>query len=514
MSLNKLYIFINKNRPHLLKFLGIFLLGLLLRFLYYPNDISFGYDQARDAYVSLSVVSGDFKILGPPSTFGINHGALPYYIFAPFYIMSKNPAFLAAVLRIVNVLGVFLLFLIVKNISENKVAPFISAFIFAVSFEQSQYALFLGHPALAVPSVLIFYLGLSYLIFKNKKWGLLLAILGLALAIQFHFSMIVLFGILLLMMIFFWQSFKKLHLKTYLKSLGILLITLSTYVLAELKFDFRVTKFFLNILKRDSELRVSNSMSFNNMAYVAERYVGHNISFLYPLAFLLIIFAAFYLMKKNTKAFKFLVIWFLGGFLMYFFDSSSQPTYYYGIGSSVAIIIMTSIVVTKIYKRSQWFAYSILFLIFISNLTLIRKYNPVGTIAEINAQEGMLLSDELNVLDFIYTSGSKDKYSVYALTIPYKVNTTWSYLFNWYGKNTYSYIPIWGGEAAPGYEGYLPAETAQSELPKTRFTIIEPTRGLPASLIDDFLQEENNFWEAVDRKEFGKFTVYKQNYRD
>src|SRR5207248_111230 len=110
-----------------------------------------------------------------------------------------------AVLRVINALGVFLVFLVGKNLFSRK-AGFLGAFLFAISFEQTQYALFFGHPALAAVTVLIFYLGLSLLIFKKKGYGLIIALIGLGLSIQSHFIYSLLIPVLGIYLLFYRDS--------------------------------------------------------------------------------------------------------------------------------------------------------------------------------------------------------------------------------------------------------------------------------------------------------------------
>ena len=54
----------------------IFIFAYIVRVLYIPRlAVTFGYDQARDAFTAQEILSGDAKILGPPaSTPGLFHG--------------------------------------------------------------------------------------------------------------------------------------------------------------------------------------------------------------------------------------------------------------------------------------------------------------------------------------------------------------------------------------------------------------------------------------------------------
>ena len=68
--------------------IGIFCFAVLLRFLYFPNDIYFGYDQAIGSFAVKEILNGHPKLIGPTTTFqGLRHGALYYYLYAPFYLI-------------------------------------------------------------------------------------------------------------------------------------------------------------------------------------------------------------------------------------------------------------------------------------------------------------------------------------------------------------------------------------------------------------------------------------------
>src|SRR3990167_8370458 len=130
----------------------IFLLAVAIRFLYFPDNVYFAYDQARDSYTALEILKGDIKLIGPPSFLSnkIFPGPLIFYIYAPIYLIFNNsPEAASAFFRIWNALGVFLVFCI-GSILVNKRVGIIAAIFFAFSYEQSQYSLFLSHQPLAV----------------------------------------------------------------------------------------------------------------------------------------------------------------------------------------------------------------------------------------------------------------------------------------------------------------------------------------------------------------------------
>jgi len=118
-----------------------------------------------------------------------------------------------------------------------------------------------------------------------------------------------------------------------------------------------------------------------------------------------------------------------------------------------------------------------------------------------------MLDDEKKVVDEVYQDSLGEPFTVNALTMPYKIKTTWAYLFNWYGKQRYGYLPVWGGENVLGYPGELPIVTL-AKYP--RYAIIEPMRGIPEDLKKEFLDSENGYFSPVWEKRFGAFVVQKR----
>ena len=490
--------------------LSIFLLALLVRFLYFPNDINFAYDQARDSFTAVEVLKGDLKILGPPTTAGdkIFHGALIYYILAPIYFFSgNNPEVAAAVFRIINALGIFLVFYI-GTIIFNKKVGILSAIFFAVSFEQFQYSLFFGHPALGDFTILIFYLGLVLWIFKDNPKGFVIALAGLGLTIQFEDANIPLILLLIIFMLFFHQKLKLLNFKTSVLAVLAFLLTISTFILAEIKYDFRMSQAILAAI-----FRMGGSGVHGNIFTVIKRFLHDNflaIQTLTPLILVILTISVLILIKK--KAYKnqiiFLSFWFLGGISTHLLNPSF--TYYYSPGATVGLLILVAFLISLIYQKQKVLAGAIFITIILSNLFLIVNQNSKGPNSDIVIQPGMLTSNQRQALDYIYEQSKKENFSINALTVPLNVKTTWDYLFNWYGRSKYGYLPVWGGVAADGFPGYLQVENNRSKLPDKRFTIIEPTIGIAEGQVEDFFRIENYFSKVLEERRFGTIIVQKR----
>ena len=488
---------------------SIFALAVTVRFLFFPDNIYFGFDQARDAFESLSIYKNlDLKIIGPstasPTLF---HGPLYWYLIGPFYLLGKgNPAVPAAFLLILNALGVFLIYLVGKTLFDKRVG-LISAFLYAISFEQTQYAMYFGNPAPAVLTIMLFYLGLTLFLFRKNWKGIVLSLFALGLSIQFEFFLFYLILVFVFLMITLGRrKIKTLGIKEIVLSAAAFIIALSTFILAEIKFGFRTTKSLLGVAGS-----IGDNYNFQKAVNVLVKRmvleVNDNIFSFGTAMEILILLAllglSLYLLTKRIKDYKkigFLLTWFLASNLLFIFGIPSL--YYSNIGISAGLILLAAYYISKILDKKKILGFTALFLIVISNLVLITKQNPKGIINDIYVQEGMLLGRLKSGIDFIYEESEGKPIVVSASTMPLYINTTWAYLFNWYGKEKYGRLPYWAGRIAEGYPGRLPLWKSQ-EKEYAFFSIIEPTRGVEKRFIDEFLEEQKQYGEVLKEEVYG-----------
>ncbi len=478
---------------------SIFILALLVRFIFFPSNIYFGFDQARDAYESQSIyLKGNIKIIGP-STAAENlfHGPLYWYLIGPFYLLgSGNPVFPAAFLIVLNALNIFVLYYFGKLLVNKKFA-LIASLLYAVSFEQTQYALYFGNPAPAVLTITLFYLALSAFLFKKKWWGLPLSLFFLGLSIQFEFFLIYL-GIILVLLLTIFIKTVKLDLKTILASGTMFLLSTSTFILSELKFQFRTTKTLFAIFTKTAPSSPYQKVFFEYfrrlVLQIHDNIFGLTNTKIEGAILVAILLMSVYWIAKRKKQSKLLVVflvWFLSTIILTKFGN---PTLYYtNIGVSVGLIMLTTFFLCKLPRKVVLL---ILAVIIAGNLSRVYKENKNGITNDIYVQEGMLLGKELKVIDYIYLNSNQKFIVVSALTMPLNINTTWAYLFNWYGKATYQKVPFWSGDVAEGYPGSLPAWVNQSE-DFNYFSIIEPTRGIRQAFVNNFTASQESIGPAV-----------------
>lgn len=490
--------------------LFIFFAAIIVRFLYFPDNVYFAFDQARDSFTSLEILKGDFKLIGPPSILSdkLFPGPLIFYLYAPIYLFfHKSPEAASAFFRLWNAFGVFLVFAI-GSILFNKRVGIITAIFFTFSYEQSQYSLFLSHQPLAVVTVLLFYLGLILYLFQGKPWGILLTALGLGLSIQFHYGYIFLIAVFIIYLILFRKRVEFFKIKWIFLSSLLFALTISTFVLTELKYHFFSNLIFNSI---SSKVYFFSGLYPQETLFIINRFLHDSFLANYqitPLLGLSFVFAAMYLffLRRLRDKMIFLIIWFVLGLSLYFF--SGVPSYYYSAATSVSLLIFTAYLIDRLLFAGKILLSSlIIFIIIVNNLSSILTINPLGLNSDMVIQPGMLTSSQKRALDYIYFQSQGQPFAVGGLTVPLSINTTWSYLFEWYGQEKYDYLPLWIGPAASGYTGNLKVITARSKLPKKQFLIIEPATGIREGDKEKFFREEGYFTQVIEEKEFGTITV-------
>lgn len=490
--------------------LFIFLIANTVRFLYFPDNVYFAFDQARDSFAALEILKGKLKLVGPPSFLNdkLFPGPLIYYLYAPIYLVfNKNPEAVSAFFRIWNSLGIFLVFYIGSTLFSKR-AGIIAAIFFAFSYEQSQYSLFLSHQPLAVISVLLFYLGISLYLFQKKPIGLMLTTIGLGLSIQFHYGYTLLSAAFITILILFRKNVKSLPIKWISLSLLSFGLIISTFVLTEIKYHFLANLFFQS---SSTKVQFFSGFHLKETSFIINRFLHDSFLANYqftPVLGTLLIFAVIHFLwqKQQREKIIFLMIWFVFGLSLYFL--SGVNSYYYSAATSVSLLLLISLLLDKLFSTGKTFmGLLIISVIIVNNLISIININSQGLNSDMAIQPGMLTSSQKQALDYIYSQARGKPFAVGALTIPLDINTTWSYLFYWYGQGKYGYLPKWIGPTATGYAGNLQVINARSELPSKQFIIIEPTVGIREDDKENFFKEESYFTKLIEEKKFGTITV-------
>lgn len=463
------------------------ILAFVLRIVFiFQGGVSFHYDMARDAYGAQQIwKEGHLKILGPPtSTPGLYHGVLYYYLIAPMYLLGNgDPRIVAVLFSLINSLTLIPIMFLAKDIFKSKKWAILSGMLFAVSFEGTQYGPWLSNPAPAVLTVSLFFLSL-YLWQKGKTYGLYFAVLSAILSTQFQFFLIYLF----LLIPVFGMIFKiKTDTKVIWKSCLIGLLGLANFYIAAVKFKTfgSVLSGFLNI-GTAGQIDFRPQFTDNLLNYINRFTELFTLNFFPTGVFLGGILAVITLYAIRRER---LLLFFLFSNIPIFLFGGHTNTYA-NIGLVTPAILSVVFLLKTIWRGSKLFIFVIIVLSLISNIYAIFKYNPEGQIILV-IPNAMNLKNELQVIDETYKEASGSAFSVNTLTLPLWTNTTWAYLYSWYGKNKYGYVPAFYGHDQIGLPGADSLKKIDKPFDKT-FFIIEPADGIPPRFFAEDMDTENS----------------------
>ncbi len=489
------------------------LCSLILRFLYFPDNIYFAYDQSRDAFMASEILTGNLKLLGPPTSLsGLFHGPLYWYLIAPLYLVfNGSPAYVAGVIRALNVVSVVLIYLVGTTISGKKIG-LAAAFIYAFSFENWQEAQYFTNPGPAVVTSLLFYLGLARIAKgKDKLRDWLFVSLGLGFSIQLQFYLLYLFvSFFAILVIFRKRIVGRIESKKMTVFVSGLAVALSTFIVSEFKFQFRIIKGLLTVFteQQNSKPLVDKSLEWLDKILVTIKdSLGFSLQAFPKIVVAILIVSAFVIIyskahQKTKDALNFLGVWIASTAILYIVIGHNT---YYIIGLAPGLILLFVVLLRQTsFLRLFWLP--IIALVIVLNTVAIAKQAKAGIITQISVQEGMRYGDEKKVLSYIYNDADTENYVVSALTMPYDIYSTWAYLFHNYGNSEYGYIPYWIKEPPAGYPGRLPVS---SKTVCERYTIYESVRGLER-LEEGFRREQDLTTELISTTNIGKFTVEKR----
>jgi len=383
---------------------------------------------------------------------------------------NGDPRVVAVFFSLLNSLVLIPLMLLAKDLFKNKRLVLFAGLLFVISFEAIQYAAWLSNPAPAVLTVALFFLFL-HVWQKGKTYGLYLAILSASLSTQFQFFLIYLFFLIPV----FGMIFK---IKTLPKVIGIsfllAILGLVNFFLAAAKF-----KTFGNILFGFFNIGTAGQIDFRSqfgellLNYINRIAELFTLNFFPTNVFLggLLAVLVLYFIRKNI----FLLFCLLSNLPIFIFGGHSNT--YASIGLVVPAVLGTVVLLRDLTKFSKIVVYIICVIIVISNLFAIFKYNGLGQIILVIPND-MNLKNELSLIDKTYELAQNQPFSINTLTLPLWTNTTWAYLYSWYGKNKYGFIPSFIGHDQVGLLGSESLKLEKKPLDKT-FLIIEPHVGIP-----------------------------------
>lgn len=496
----------------------LFALAILLRFWFISdNNIVFYWDQARDAMVSREILEqGDLKILGPSASGTadqVYHGVLFYYVIGPLYtLFGGNPAMVTMVLAVINSLGVFVLYRLGTDVLRSKRAGMIAAFLFAVSSNAVFFGTWLSNPTFAPLTIALFYLFLYRAAFldESRAWVWAAIFLGLS-----HQSVVFTLYLWAAVIAALWwmyatKTLSKVKVSTLILALGVYVLTVSTMLIGELMLFQR------GILNSSAVSRIAaGSVPFDEFLGIVSAYFkvfAQSGLPQYPLLSSLITVMALGVLYASvtSKERVWVTIYLLAPLaLLLVLKRRDEHNL---VGVSMLAYAVIGYMCARISRDRVYAAVLSVVLVGYVGLNVLSLVQQKDWKAHpLVVQKGAVLVDQMKAIDYMYTTAAGQEFSISSLTNPIGMNTTWAYLFDWYGKEKYGYVPAFVGPSQAGLfgEGVLEESMVAQEV---HFMIKEPTDGIPKNLEDDVLTDQTaRVGKVVEERRFGEMGVERRD---
>jgi 4-amino-4-deoxy-L-arabinose transferase-like glycosyltransferase len=435
--------------PNLYNYLIVSLLafGAFIRVCRLNELLGFWYDQGRDALVVWNLIhSHKFFLIGPTTGLaGVFRGPWYYYLIAPFYWLGNgHPAVPAAFLALTTVVGIYIIYRIVKNYFDGLTA-LLFVLISSLSFYFLGSSRWLSNPTPMYLISALYLLGISKII-EKKNWGWYLVAFISGMAMQFGSAAEVFYIPAAIIFAIFTRKYFPSP-KTILISLIVFALPFLPQVLFEFRHGFIITTAVINnfLAKRGPEVFGWGNFLLQrlNLYYdilASKIFVGRTV---YAIPFLgLGIYGALRNWRKNSKNlfFKALLILVFTPFLgLIVFRGNYGNLYdYYFTGYYFPIVLLFSFIlanfVPMVVRNLTIWVFIVLFLYF--NLPLDINSIRMG----VDSNTAIFLGNQRMAMDYIYKDAKERSFNV-DVYVPPVIPYSYEYLFKWLGATRYHKFP-------------------------------------------------------------------------
>ena len=455
---------------------GVLVVAAGLRWWLLPDNLFFGWEQGRDLLAVRQLLSGKLSLIGPKTDFpGVFHGALSYWLLAvPFVVFGGNPLGIMAVLMGVNLMGLVLFYKAISSLWGRRVGV-VSVVLAAGSYVSVVYARWLSNPNV-VPGLVM---GLFWVLVAAKKERRFLAVAAGLWGVMWHLQAAVAVTILLAVGLWMWREKIALRWREMLLSGVVLGVLFLPYAAFEVRHEFLMSKGAVNMVKgiggggdRGGVVQVWLDEALDGV-WPGKRDLG------------LVVLAAVIGLAVGVglKERKFLgVVGFWAAPVVFFLVLGMRPLRHYLMGMHVFFPLLVAMIVGRLVKMGKgWVGYGLAGIVLIGNLGAIYARLPENVGIFLHHSQRTYLGDEERLIDWVYGEAGGEPFSYDYYSVPYWKREAWEYLFSWYGKGSY---------------GYLPGE----ERTKVLYVLIEPDERQPKFQKD---------WYAGMERESELLTAYK-----
>lgn len=473
--------------PFLLLIIIVF--AFLLRILWLPENLFFGFEQGRDLFAVRGIATlQDLKLLGPPSDLadeGIYHGAAFYYLLVPLYLIGRGDPFIVVLgLVLLNIAGIVFLYKAVEEFFDKRTAV-LTALLFAVSYAAVVYSRWISNPAPIQPAValMLYFLSLS----RKKPRYLVGAVLCFGAVMHFSLATAATLVLPIIAFLIIWKI--KVSKWLFVLCLAAVLIFFLPYIIFDLRNNFIFAKSLLNIFHslagRSGGENALNQVLVELSDSILPKFITVSTIFL---AFIL----GINLLRFKSKSVQ-TFLFFLIGSILPFLIFSISPARHIFVHVPIFFAVLAASAVNVLFQKYGKIALIIPSVLVITNLNTLIPVSKDGVTFLYNSQRTYLGEMKLAV-DYIYHDAQGRQFSYDYFTVPWWRAEAWRYLFSWHGKNKYGYEP-------------------ENERTRIFYVIIEPDLTSKSVYKDNWYGEYKKDKVLLDSKQFRWLTIEKRVLR-
>ncbi len=469
------------NKRFFLASLTILLLSLCLKVIpTLNNNFYFTMDQGRDAVYAREIINRQQIILEGPETSGIKGfftGPFWYYFISiGYFLFHSHPFGAVFMLTLLNtiVTGI-LMWWLAKRVSPTiALLTGFSLQFFWPMYDSSRYGF---NPFLLVPLSILLILLLTDSL-QEKKYSFLLASVPVGLAFHSEVAGATVFLFSYFLTGIFLAIRRKISLKTIFLSILLLSLFFLPHLISEVNTGFSQTRALLQ------ETKTSQSVfSGTNFRFITQKFLELLKESIIPQSVLLsliflVAITPFFVRSCHKRIFTYhfsLITFCLWLLSWLWFSSNKGWQTWHTIYLPPLLFISILLTLFTLPRKTGVIFFSIIFLS--QAATFKSQYSKYIYPSD----DPSLLKNELAAIDWVYQKSGGKGFYVYTY-LPSVLDYPYQYLFWWYGRKKYSYLPCefasYPGSPKlfiPGSEYY---ENPKRQCANLRFLIIEPDKNL------------------------------------
>lgn len=422
----------------------------------------FGFDQGRD-YLAVSRILDEHKLTligaevgaGFAGINGLFHGPFYYYFLAIPYIFLKGDPYGGVILMFFfGVSTLILSYVFLKRIFDERVA-LLTVYLFAVSpaLEGQSRFVWNSHPA-AFFIVIVFYLVSRIKAKPEIYFPAAVFVAG------FIYNFQTAIAIPLILTIFFFSLFiaRVKNLKTYAFAIVASLLAFSPLLIFQVRHDFLALRGAASYLQNGGKSELLSKPHL--IAHVTDYWNNFKSTFVhyYPIMsqemvlqiffIILAFFGLYYLAVSKAKSQKlflgFLFFLIVVSWVFFLFLRNVIWDYYLIHLHMVYMILFAYVLVCSYdtFKTNKGHFLVLLLIPFLLNMTVgsLNRFRVVFAYDYSDYGGGAKISGKTDAVDYVYQDAKGEPFNVMVFMPPI-YTYPYDYLFQWYGKRKYRYVP-------------------------------------------------------------------------